>query len=277
MISIQQPDEIWSKFDTMAAALEGAETNLEKIDTAINMVKLMPINGCITGSVWLPGFDPDAWGTTPDVDVFVYSQNDLVKAVTYAEHKLRMTPGTGTARSEQQERWKLQRLYSAGLNYKLGITTYKFFCDGVVLNFTYKQVKSGGRWTALDNAPAVLMSFDMSFVMQAYDIKTHVMFDLRPDYVDERTAIPNPLREQDCMVWTISKWVRQFDRVVKYWNRGYDTRPMARFYIEMIDKCIEAGCLFDSDESKETFENFSSEFLEKRAAIAEWLEDKEDM
>jgi hypothetical protein len=45
----------------------------------------------------------------------------------------------------------------------------------------------------------------------------------------------------------------------------------------MIDECIAAGCLFDSEESQEAFESFSKEFLEKRATIADWYDlHKED-
>ena len=120
-----------------------------------------------------------------------------------------------------------------------------------------------------------IVYFNMDKVMQGYDIRHHVMYDMRvgSPYV----AIPNPLRDHDCVMWTVAKWVRQFDRVVKYWNRGFDTRPMAKFYLDMIDGCIEAGCLFDSDESQEAFETFAKEFLEKRATIAEWYEQhKED-
>lgn len=261
---------------TMHEYLHDAGGLKGKIERAIKVVQLMPVRGCITGSCFLPGFDPEAWGTTPDVDVFVYSEDDLVRAVTFAEHSLKMKPGTGTDRSEQQERWKLDRLFKDGLNYKIGITTYKFYSDGVIINFTFKQSKVKGRWVPLTNAPSVLMSFDMSIVMQAYDIESRVMFDLRPDNVDVMTAIPNPLRNHDCMMWTVSKWVRQFDRVVKYYGRGFDTRPMARFYLDMIDQCIDAGCLFDSEESHTAFDNFSQEFLEKRAVIADWLEAHEE-
>ena len=262
---------------TMHEYLLGLKTNKEKINRAIEVVKMLPVNGCITGSCWLPNFDPDAWGTTPDVDVFVYSEDDLVRAVTIAEFGLKMKPGKGTERSEKQERWKLNRLYEQGLNYKIGITTYTFYCDGVMVNFTFKQSKVMGKWVPIVNAPSVLMSFDMSIVMQAYDIQSRVMFDLRPDDVPVTTAVPNPLRKHDCMMWTVSKWVRQFDRVVKYYNRGFDTRPMAKFYLDMIDECIKAGCLFDSEESHEAFDNFSNEFIEKRAVIAEWYEEhKED-
>lgn len=256
----------------MSVYLEGKDTSLEKIKAMVEVVKRMPINGCITGSVWLPGFDPDAWGSTPDVDVFVYSEDDLIKAITLAEYTLDMTPGTGTERSELQERWKIQRLMDNGLNYKIGITTYKFSSCGVVLNFTYKMRKEHGHWTPITSACEVLASFDMSIVMQAYDIRTHVMFDLRPDNVATTVAVPNPLRQADHMMWTVAKWVRQFDRVVKYYSRGFDTRPMAEFYLDMIDDCMRAGCLFDSEESQNAFASFSEEFLQKRNVIADWLE-----
>lgn len=253
----------------------GATTLKEKVDATIELVKTLPIDGCITGSCMLPGFDPDGWGTTPDIDVFVFGENELVSAIDLARYALKMTPGSGTKRSEQQEEWKLDRLKQAGLNYKIGITTYKFFCDGVILNFTYKQRKFHGRWVPILDTPGVLQSFDMSIVMQGYDIKHHVMYDMRVG--DPKVAVPNPLRDHDCVMWTVAKWVRQFDRVVKYWNRGFDTRPMAKFYLDMIDECIAAGCLFDSEESQEAFELFAKEFLEKRATIAEWYEQhKED-
>lgn len=262
---------------TMKEALAGAKDSVTKIKRAVSLVKTLPIKGCITGSVWLPNFDPDGWGSKPDVDVFVYSEDELVKAINIAEYGLKMKPGKGTDRSEKQERWKIDRLYESGLNNKIGITTYTFYCDGIMLNFTFKQKRVQNRLVPLTTAPDVLMSFDMSMVMQGYDIQSHAMFDLRPDNVPNTVAIPNPLRKQDCMVWTVSKWVRQFDRVVKYYERGYDTRPMAEFYIKMIDECMDAGSLFDSDNSIQVFESYASEFVEKRALIADWLEEhKED-
>ena len=256
-------------------AADGATTTREKIASAIELIKTLPINGCITGSCLLPGFDPDGWGSVPDVDVFVFGEDELVSAIEIARHALKMVPGSGTERSRKQEEWKLDRLKQAGLNYKIGITTYKFWCEGVILNFTFKQRKFHGRWIPILDTPGVLQSFDMSIVMQGYDIKHHVMYDMRVGRWD--VAVPNPLRDHDCVMWTVAKWVRQFDRVVKYYNRGFDTRPMAKFYLDMIDECIEAGCLFDSEESKAAFESFSEEFLEKRSQIADWYDThKED-
>ncbi len=246
----------------------------EKIEVAIDVMKTSPIDGCITGSCWLPDFDPDGWGTKPDVDIFVYGEDELVRAVNFAKWALHMEPGKGTDRTRKQEEWKLDRLMKNGLNYKIGITTYTFYCEGVMLNFTFKQKKFHGRWYPILTPADVLSSFDMSIVMQGYDIQTHVFYDMRVG--DPKVAVPNPLRDHDCVMWTVAKWVRQFDRVVKYYNRGFDTRPMARFYLDMIDQCIEAGCLFDSEESQDAFESFSNEFIEKRAAIADWLEAHEE-
>ena len=118
---------------------DGSFTTKAKITSAIELVKTLPIDGCITGSCLLPDFDPDGWGTTPDVDVFVFGESELVSAIELARHALKMEPGSGTERSRKQEEWKLSRLKQAGLNHKIGITTYKFWCDGVILNFTFKQ------------------------------------------------------------------------------------------------------------------------------------------
>lgn len=245
------------------------ETTKDKIDTMIEVVKTLPIEGCITGSCFLPTFDPDGWDTEPDVDVFVYNEVQLARACVFAQYVLGMTPGKGTERSQMQEEWKIQRFLHDGTNRRIGITTETFYCEGVMLNFTYKTTKVRDKWIPCASVEAVLKSFDMSIVMQGYDISTHTFHDLRCS--DPMVAVPNPLRRHDCMSWTVRKWIRQFDRVVKYYNRGYDTRPLAQFYLDMIDECISMGCLFDSEESHAAFEEFSQEFQEKRADIEAWL------
>lgn len=246
----------------------------EKVDKTIELLKRLDIDGCITGSCLLEDFDPDSWGTTPDVDIFVYGEQELQHAIDVLTMQLRMEPGTGTARSREQEEWKLNQLRTDGINRKAVVCTHKFFTDGVIVNVTYKREKVQGHWLPIKDATSVLRSFDMSIVMQAYDIKSHIMFDMRVG--DPKVAVPNPLRDHGCMMWNVAKWVRQFDRVVKYYGRGYDTRPMARFYLDMIDQCIDAGCLFDSEESREYFDTMTGEFREKRADIKAWLDEHEE-
>lgn len=251
-----------------------AKTVKDKIDVLIDTVKTMPIDGCITGSCYLPTFDPEGWETEPDVDVFVYNEVQLARAITLAQYVLDMKPGKGTDRSMMQEEWKIGRFFKDGQNKRIHITTETFYCEGVMLNITYKETKVRDRWVPCCSVESVLKSFDMSIVMQGYDIATHTFHDLRSS--DPMVATPNPMRRHDCMSWTVRKWIRQFDRVIKYYNRGFDTRPLAKFYLDMIDQCLEMGCLFDSEESQAAFDEFSKEFQEKRSDIEAWLNEHEE-
>lgn len=278
MIHIEERNDVVSKVPLTELFTDGDGASLnERISKTIERLKQSSINGCITGSCMLEGFDPDLWGCTPDIDVFVYSEVDLVSAIDYCMDVLGMEPGKGGKRSKDQEEFKLGMLKEEGVNKKFHITTYTFNYCGVLVNVTYKETKKRGRWVACDSAPAVLQTFDMSIVLQAYDIPCNVLFDLRPDNVPKTTAVPNPLRKVNTMTWTVRKWVRQFDRVVKYYNRGFDTRPMAQFYLDMIDRCLKSGCLFDSEESQLMYAEATKEFAAKRADIADWLDaHKED-
>lgn len=275
-----------SSIDSIFKKLHGEEPNLHSLKTKMgwlmNVVRSLPVNGCITGSCLLPGFDPDAWGTKPDIDVFVYGEKELVHAVDMAMYGLKMVPGDGTQRSRDQEMWKIRRLYDVGVNRQIGVTTYKFSYDGVILNITFKQMRQDGKWYPIVTAPDVLHTFDMSIIMQAIDIRTNILYDFRVG--DPMVATPNPMRRQDFDLWTVAKWVRQWDRVVKYYQRidaetgrNYDTRPMAQFYLESIDGCIANGSLFDSEESNELFDSFKKEFEPIRDKISKWIEEhKED-
>ena len=71
-------------------------------------------------------------------------------------------------------------------------------------------------------------------------------------------------------------WVRQFDRVIKYWNRGIDTRPMARFYIDLITQTIDKGSLFTSETALANYNEFVETYEPLREKMIMWLEDKED-
>lgn len=255
-------------------SFKDCSTLKEKTDKLFDVLSESDIDGCITGSCMLDDYSPDDWCGTPDVDVFVYSEAELVRVTALAVHAMGMGYGTGSEQSAMQEQAKLKMLRTSGANRRYGVTSYKFNKDGVVLNVSYKTVRIDGKVVPLFNAHSVLLSFDMSIIMQGYDIPSHSIIDLRVG--SPKVAVPNPFRDHDCMSWDVAKWVRQFDRVVKYYKRGYDTRPMARFYLEMIDGCLAMGRVFDSEKSKESYEALSIEFIEKRKMIAEWLSEHEE-
>lgn len=138
------------------------------------------------------------------------------------------------------------------------------------------------------SAMDVITRFDMSIVLQAYDIPSGSLIDMRTvqpkaDLVDiikstggdPTVAVPNPFRSFDGTTWNASKWLRQWDRVLKYWNRGFDTRPMARFYSYMIKEVIDGGSLFKTEASKQAYQVFVDEFKDLGTKIDEWIKENE--
>lgn len=244
------------------------------IKNVIDLIKTTDINGCITGSSMLDE-NFDMWDSVPDVDVFVYYEPQLQHAID----TLVMIHGFEPL--SEGEAWKIERIKNRGMQKDKPLSTVKLKKDDVIVNVTWKKSKN--------NVFSVLASFDMSIIMKGYDIPSHVMYDLRcrdslfvpedPDGKwsnDPKVAVPNPLRKQDVDMYGAEMWVRQFDRVIKYWNRGFDTRPMARFYIELIDGVIRKGQLFTTDKSSAAFQEFINTYEPLKAKMVEWLNQKED-
>lgn len=248
----------------------------DKIAKVVAGLKTTGIDGCITGSS-MTGMDFDDWQTMPDVDVFVYHEPQL----PYAVDLLMMMHGYEPL--SKGEAWKIERLRNHRTQRRnaKALLTVKLVKDGVVVNITYKEGK--------ENLLSVLASFDMSIVMVGYDIRKRVLMDLRvgwPGMIgedeegrwseSEKVAVPNPLRNQDVDIYGASMWVRQFDRVIKYWDRGFDTRRMAEFYIGLIDRVIETGRLFATERSDAAFQAFKDEFEPIKGKMQAWLAAKED-
>jgi len=241
----------------------------DDVKDVIAMLKDTGIQGCITGSCLLDA-DFDAWDSEPDVDVFCYSQEAFVHAATLLLESRGFCLGEHGRANQDAERWKLERTIKRGFDHKSRLVTCKMNNGRVTVNVTWRK----GQRSVLD----VVSAFDMTMVMHGIDIPTGLDVDLRRTIPcsSPRVAEPNPFRSQDVDAYTTAQWVRQFDRVVKYWNRGFDTRPMARFYLKMIDGVIEKGCLFTTDKAVEYFDEWKEEHVEVRQRIAEWLRDKED-
>lgn len=246
----------------------------QDIKDTIKLLKSTDINGCITGSSMLDE-DFDTWESYPDVDVFVFAENQLLSAADLLVYKYGFKPLT------EGEEWKLNRIRNKGMQKNASLQTLKLKNGDVVINLTWKY----GKTTMAD----VLASFDMSIIMIGYDIKHKFGMDLRCKHDafifddngnkwsdSDNVAMPNPLRDQDVDMYGVEMWVRQFDRVIKYWNRGYDTRPMAAFYIDLINGVIDKGQLFPSVKSEAAYKLFVETYEPLRDKMIEWLEDKEE-
>lgn len=246
----------------------------QEIHNTIELLKRLPINGCISGSSMIPNADFDCWQSVPDVDVFVYSDMQLLFVSTMLINGYDFVPASA---AEEQ---KLEWLRDDGCNRKAQLTTVKVKRGDVIVNLTWKKWK-----TSLVD---VLASFDQSCIMIGYDIPFGWGIDMRTKDIkifddranrwseDPNVSVPNPMRKQKADRYTTAQWVRQFSRVMKYWDRGIDTRPMARFYIDLIDDVIAKGSLFNTERDIAGYEEFVSMYAPLRDKMAMWLEDKED-
>ena len=232
------------------------------------------INGCITGSCMIDA-EFDYWETMPDVDVFAYSTNYMIQAVEILINSLGCKWGeTDTEISSKQEQTKYKWLLEGKKNngFDPTLQTVKLHDDnGIVVNVSTRK--------NCRNVAQVVECFDMSIVMKGIDIRGKYVYDQTKSFSgDPKLAVPNPLKAQieDVSMWDVKRWVRQFDRVLKYWGRGFDTRPVAKYYIELIDSVLAEGKLWTSENYTQLFDEFSNEFTETKARIAKWLEEVAD-
>ena len=240
------------------------------------------INGCVTGSS-LTGFDFDQWSTTPDIDVFCYSPYSMVHAIDVCEYQLGLRPGGDEDSTDKGEAWKARKMRVDGIGKGRDLATCKFTDGNVVVNVSYRRYQR----SAMD----VIARFDMSIDMIARDIPSGTTLDMRECRPKQDvlrviegagihqgpsvlTAVPNPFREFDGTTWNAAKWLRQWDRVIKYWDRGFDTRPMAIYYKNMLSEIIDGGCLFKTEASKAAYDEFVTEFKGLGERIDTWLKDK---
>ena len=165
------------------------------MNETIDLLKELPINGCITGSSMIDG-DYDNWENQPDIDLFVYARPQL----QYAANLLIQVYGFEPLNAGEQ--WKINRLNNYDRKKKMPVETLKVTKDNIIVNISYKENKT--------NIFDVLASFDMSIIMVGYDIKKHVLLDLRCGWTNMvredkenrwspsiNVAYPNPLRDQD--------------------------------------------------------------------------------
>ena len=252
----------------------------DDIDAMQMRIMETSIDGCITGSSLAENWDVDEAEVKPDIDIFTYSPYAMVHAIDVLEYKLGLAPGGDEVSSDKGEAWKAKKMRTSGRGFGRDLATCKFTDGTVVVNVSNRK----GERSAMD----VIARFDMSIVLQAYDIPSGSLIDMRcvqpkADLVDiikskggdPMTAVPNPFRGFDGTTWNASKWLRQWDRVIKYWDRGFDTLPMARFYSHMIKEVIGGGTMFKTEASRQAYEEFVDEYQELGKKIDEWIKEKE--
>ena len=136
---------------------------------------------------------------------------------------------------------------------------------------------------------AVLGTFDMSIIMKGYDIISGNYLDMRRQKVvrkdmldvlgvsesDPMTAVPNQFRFYNYATWEVARYLRQWERVLKYANRGYDMLPLAKFYKLMIDKTISNGKMFKTENYGQAYDAFVEDYSALASTIDNWIKEHE--
>lgn len=237
----------------------------EQIDNALEIIKGLDLDGCVTGSCLL-GYFPKQ-----DIDVFVYNENAFTKAV-YALHYnplfLLLDP---------IEQWKFKEWTEKDHKQsykKFGLVSIKFTYNTCIeVNIIYKN----NMRTPFD----VLASFDLDILCKAYDLKSKNLLDLtNPSYNSITKTVSWNKWNKSFMepnIWSLGRILRQFERVVKYHNRGFNTDLVTMKYKEIITDCMNYNNIFKSDKVDEKVDTTKTQGLILIQIIDTWLETHEEL
>jgi hypothetical protein len=118
-----------------------------------------------------------------------------------------------------------------------------------------------------------LSNFDLDIITTGYDIKTGRTISLRESTGLEGTwnKWNNSFYKPD--FWSTKRLLRQFERVVKYTNRGYDLSSVTDKYIELVENIISTENFYKSDKGTKYFEDTIEQFEIVLKILQAWKKD----
>lgn len=215
----------------------------QHIDGAIEILKKQDINGCITGSCLLGEFEGQ------DIDVFVYDKPSFNKLLFYMHYDSMFTILDPLEQHKFQEYIDTDR---SSLK-QLGLITIKFKYNLLVdVNIVYKEFHR----TIFD----VLSNFDMDIIATGYDIKTQETISLR-----QTTGLKGTWNKWNTSFyksdfWSIKRLLRQFERVIKYTERGYDLTSVTDKYIQIVEDIISKENYYKTEKGTKFYNDTIEQF-----------------
>jgi len=203
----------------------------ENIKLAIEWLKEQPVRGVITGSCMLGYFEGQ------DVDIFVYDEKSFNKLIFAMYHSPKFQI------LEPLELWKFNRYINNSYDsyHKVGLLTLKFYWNTCIpVNVILKK--------SYNNIFGILSSFDLNIICKGYDLETKQYLDLSGDSADTKICSWNKWNTTfyEPEMWEVNKLLRQFERIIKYHKRGYNTDAVVIKYIELIDEILKLQDIFNS-------------------------------
>lgn len=228
----------------------------EQINDAIEWLKLQNVDGCITGSCLLDYFEGQ------DVDVFVYNESSFTKLL----YSMYFNPRFLLI--EKLEEWKFKEWttkdYKKSLK-KMGLVTIKFKYNTCIdVNVIYKEKSK----SIFD----VLSTFDLNIICKGFDLKTKKILDLtdNPGKIADYNKWNLNFESPD--IWSISRLLRQFMRVIKYHERGYNTDKVVLKYKSIIEDLMQFENIYNSVLVDQKVDNIKTNGKILIAIMDKWLE-----
>jgi len=227
----------------------------------IELIKGINVRGCISGSCLL-----DEYYEGSDVDVFLYDVPSFMK-LYYA---LKYNPMFSIL--DPLEQWKANMLETkdfSNFKHQSGVTSIKMTYNTCIqINLVHKKNAT--------NIFGVLSSFDLDIIAKGYDIQAKKYLDLSENLPDKKVTWNRwNVAFQSDEIWQISKILRQVERSIKYYKRGYNTDNVVEKFIELIDKVQEFESIFASEKFNEGLKISKANTAIVRQICEVWLKTHE--
>ena len=220
----------------------------EQFKDAFSIISKQEIDGCITGSYMINGYQ-EGWNM--DLDVFCFNEQSFTALLYFMKYNPLFQI------LDKLELHKLNEYLSSGKSSldKLSLITIKYTYNLCVpVNVIYKKHQK--------NIFDVISAFDLDLVANGYDIKSGKTLSLREETGNKVTWNKWNMSYYKTDIWSCKRLVRQFSRVVKYTQRGYDVSEVTSKYISLIEDIINKENIYKSEKGitfhNETVEEFQT-------------------
>lgn len=225
----------------------------KQINNAIEIIKKQEIDGCITGSCLLDYFEGQ------DIDVFTYTKSSFTKLL-YFMHYNPMFQLLDPLEKHKFDEYINKDKSSLD---RIGLITIKFKYNLCVdVNIIFKKFQN--------NCFDIISNFDLDIIATGFDIKTQKTLSLRESkgMVGTWNKWNNTFYNPD--FWDVKRILRQFERVVKYTNRGYDLTEVTDKYIELVEKIILTENIYKTEKGNKYHEDTINQFIVVLKILKEW-------
>jgi len=227
-----------------------------QINNAIELLKKQDINGCITGSCLLDYFEGQ------DVDLFVYDKSSFNKILFFMYYNPMFNI------LDPLEKHKFEEYINddkSSLD-SIGLITIKFKYNLCIdINVIFKKFNK--------NCFDVMSGFDLDIIASAYDIKTKKILSLRESKGLIGTWNSWNMSFYKSDFWSTKRLLRQFERVVKYTQRGYDLSSVTDKYIEIVEDIIKTENYYKTEKGTKYFDNNIEQFEVVLKILQSWKKD----